>query len=284
MMPTVRGVIAASIAAGSIVKVTPSVSQKITVAPACVIIAEVLIQECAVVMTSSPGFTFRPFSASQMASVPLAQETQCFTAAALANSRSNRSTCGPRMNEDSLMTEAIAASISLLMVRYCSCRSAKGTGMITSLLPTQAAHRVSGIAAGFGNVLRHHRARPYNHIIHDPHRQNGGVGTDRHAVADHGLAPELLAAARRPAGRESIVDEHHTMAYETAFADGDEFADEGMRLYPRARTDHSSPLNLGEGTDETIVADLALIEVAGLDHFHARAEFDVADACLMQFG
>ena len=58
MMPTVRGVIAASIAAGSIVNVAPSVSQNTTVAPACVIIAEVLIQECAVVMTSSPGCTF----------------------------------------------------------------------------------------------------------------------------------------------------------------------------------------------------------------------------------
>ena len=55
MMPTVRGVIAASIAAGSIVKVVPSVSANTTVAPAWVIIADVLIHECAVVMTSSPG-------------------------------------------------------------------------------------------------------------------------------------------------------------------------------------------------------------------------------------
>ena len=58
MMPTVRGEIAASIAEGSMVKVEPSVSQNLTVAPACVIIAEVEIQECAVVITSSPGFTF----------------------------------------------------------------------------------------------------------------------------------------------------------------------------------------------------------------------------------
>ena len=58
MMPTVRGVIAASIAAGSMVKVAPSVSQNTGVAPAWVIIADVEIQECAVVITSSPGFTF----------------------------------------------------------------------------------------------------------------------------------------------------------------------------------------------------------------------------------
>ena len=55
MMPTVRGVMACSIAEGSMVNVLSSVSAKTTVAPASVIIADVLIQECAVVMISSPG-------------------------------------------------------------------------------------------------------------------------------------------------------------------------------------------------------------------------------------
>jgi hypothetical protein len=40
------------------VNVDPSVSQNTTVAPAWVIMAEVLIHECAVVITSSPDFTF----------------------------------------------------------------------------------------------------------------------------------------------------------------------------------------------------------------------------------
>src|SRR5262249_61260370 len=120
---------AATIVRVSLVNVAQSVSQNTTVAPAWVIIAEVLIQECAVVITSSPGFTFNAFSASQIASVPLAQETQCFTSAASANSRSNLSTCGPRMKEESRITEAIASSISPLMFWYCSCRSAKGTGI-----------------------------------------------------------------------------------------------------------------------------------------------------------
>src|SRR5450759_4377162 len=52
MMPTVRGVIAASIAPGSMVKVVPSVSQNTAVAPAWVIIADVLIHECAVITTA----------------------------------------------------------------------------------------------------------------------------------------------------------------------------------------------------------------------------------------
>ena len=57
MIPTVRGVILASISLGSILKVSLSVSQKITLPPACVIVSDVEIQECAVVMTSSPGLT-----------------------------------------------------------------------------------------------------------------------------------------------------------------------------------------------------------------------------------
>ena len=107
--------------------------------------AEVLIQECAVVMTSSPGIALSAFKASQIASVPLAQDTQCLTSAAAANSRSKRSTCCPRMKEESPITEAIASSISPLTVWYCRCRSANGTGMTTS----------SGSRAGDAPDFRH---------------------------------------------------------------------------------------------------------------------------------
>ena len=54
----IKGEIDGAIAAGSIVKVAPSVSAKTTLAPAWVIIADVDIHECAVVMASSPGATF----------------------------------------------------------------------------------------------------------------------------------------------------------------------------------------------------------------------------------
>ena len=64
------------------VKVVPSVSQNTGVAPAWVIIAEVEIQECAVLISSSPPFTLRAAMARYSASVPLAQETQCFSSAA----------------------------------------------------------------------------------------------------------------------------------------------------------------------------------------------------------
>ena len=48
---------------GSIVKVSSSVSQNTTRPPACVIVSDVEIQECAQVMTSSPGFKPSPLSA-----------------------------------------------------------------------------------------------------------------------------------------------------------------------------------------------------------------------------
>ena len=93
-----------------------------------------------------------------------------------------------------------------------------------------------------------------------------------------------LLAAGRPAGREGVVDEHHAMADEAVLADGHQLADEGMRLHARARADYRALLDFGEGADEAVVADAAAIEIAGLDHLHARAEGDVADAGLVQLG
>src|SRR6185436_10910961 len=87
MMPTVRDVIFASTLAGSMVKVTGSTSTNTTRPPAWVIIAEVEIHECAVVITSSPGFTPSALTAIMMASVPLAQDTQKRASAALAHAR-----------------------------------------------------------------------------------------------------------------------------------------------------------------------------------------------------
>src|SRR6201994_3517670 len=47
----------------------------------------------------------------------------------------------------------------------------------------------------------------------------------------------------------------------------------------RVRAPITAPLlDLGERTDKAVVADPALIEIAGLDHPHSRAERDVADA------
>ena len=95
---------------------------------------------------------------------------------------------------------------------------------------------------------------------------------------------QLSFPVRGGAGRKGVVDEHHAMADEAVFSDRHQFADEGMRLHARARADHGALLDFGERADEAIVADPAFIEIAGLHHLHARAEFDVADAHLLDVG
>ncbi|MGX1283756.1 hypothetical protein AB7M50_002881 [Bradyrhizobium elkanii] len=100
-------------------------------------------------------------------------------------------------------------------------------------------------------------------------------------VADHRLAPQLLASTCRAAGGERVVDEHHPVSDETILADGNELADEGMRLHPCARPDDDALLDFCEGADEAVVAELAAIEVAGLNDLDAFAEGDIAHAGLM---
>ena len=60
------------------------------------------------------------------ASVPFAQDMQCATPFFFENLLSNSFTSGPRINADFLITEDIASSNSLLMDRYCECKSTNG--------------------------------------------------------------------------------------------------------------------------------------------------------------
>ena len=78
-----------------------------------------------------------------------------------------------------------------------------------------------------------------------------------------------LSPARRAAGREGVVDEHHAMADEAVLADRHQFADEGMRLHAGARADRDALLDLGERPDEAVVADPAAVEIARLDDLDA---------------
>jgi len=54
-----------------------------------------------------------------------------------------------------------------------------------------------------------------------------------------------------------------------------------MRLHARSRTDYDAGLDLGERSDETVIGDLAAIEIAGLDQLDALTELDVAHAGLV---
>jgi hypothetical protein len=57
-------------------------------------------------------------------------------------------------------------------------------------------------------------------------------------------------------------------------ADCHQFANEGMRLHPRARADCDALLDLGKWADEAIVTDPAAVQIARLDNSYPRAEND----------
>src|SRR4029078_11704799 len=118
----------------------------------------------------------------------------------------------------SRITFATAPSISPLMFWYWSCRSANGTaiGSLSVWRPVFAlfrhleqARRIAGIGARRHDVLGYHRTRADDHIVGDPDRHDRGVGTDRDAIADRRLAPELFVSLCGTAGREGVIDEHH---------------------------------------------------------------------------
>ena len=54
-----------------------------------------------------------------------------------------------------------------------------------------------------------------------------------------------------------------------------------MRLHARAGTDHHALLDFRERPDKAVVADLAAVDIAGLDDLDPRAEIYVAHAGLM---
>ncbi|GCC41196.1 hypothetical protein chiPu_0025266, partial [Chiloscyllium punctatum] len=124
---------------------------------------------------------------------------------------------------------------------------------IALLARQQPARRIAGIRTWCRDVLGHDRSGADDDVVGNPDRHDRGVGADRHPVADHGLAPQLLASARRSAGGEGVVDEHHAVPDEAVLADGDELADEGVRLHAGARPDRHALLDFGEGPDEAVV-------------------------------
>ena len=62
------------------------------------------------------------------------------------------------------------------------------------------------------------------------------------------------------------------MRNEAVVTDGDEFADERMRLNPASSADGCSLLYLNERSDEGIVANVTAIQVCRLYDGHIRAE------------
>ena len=70
------------------------------------------------------------------------------------------------------------------------------------------------------------------------------------------------------------------MTDETILTDADEFADEGVRLHPRARTDHHALLYFRERSNKAVVADLAAVDIARHDDLYPLAEIGRCRECV----
>ena len=119
MRALVRGVIAASIFAGSMHFVFGSQSTNTAVAPAIQIASAVAKNVFGCVMTSSPGPMPIAISASQIASVPLPVPAACATPWNAASSCSNCLSIGPCTYSPLSSTRLMFASISAWMFLYC---------------------------------------------------------------------------------------------------------------------------------------------------------------------
>ena len=129
MIALVFGVTFSSIRSGSMLKVSGSISAKTGTAPSRAIEPAVAKKVNDGQTTSSPGPTPYAISVQSSASVPLLTPMACFVPQYAARSRSNRSTCGPRISACASHTSSIARRISWRRGRYCASRSSSLTFM-----------------------------------------------------------------------------------------------------------------------------------------------------------
>src|ERR1039458_3703919 len=181
------------------------------------------------------------------------------------------------------MTSAMAASISVLMVRYWAWRSTKGifTGVIRGSSIVVRAQRPGGIArviAGFGYVFGHHGPGADDDVITDPHGQNRRIGADGNMVANVSFLPKGFVSASRTALLEQIIDEHHPMRNHSVISDGYQFTNKGVRLNLAAFANLYPFLNFDERSNEATLADGAAIEIDRLSDFDVLTKQDINNA------
>src|SRR5690348_7138037 len=246
MMARVRGVRAASMAAGSMLNVSASMSTKTGVPPALWMVPAVAKNVNGVVMTSSPGFRSRALRGRSSASVPLAHPMPYFACERAATSTSSFPMAGPMMNCWASITSWTAASVSFFMVWYWATRSSIGTftrfsrgskwrlgiaegparlgilgatrgapgdtprygQALTALAhPAHAPGRYAHHQAVGRHIRRHHGARADEGVLAE-----GGAADDRGVRADRGAPPHpglpVLVLPGHVAPRVEHVGEH----------------------------------------------------------------------------
>src|SRR5438105_3091701 len=185
-MARVRGVMAASTAAGSILNVSGSMSTNTGVPPALWIVPAVAKNVKGVVMTSSPGPRSSALRGRSSASVPLAQAMPCVAPARRATAASRRGTAERVLAErDPAQNRGVGADGAPPF-------DARGSVLV---LARHVAPRVQHVGE--------HARRPAEHIV-----LQGHAFVDRHVVLD-------LDVVADPRARHH----HHVLAQIAPLAD-----------------------------------------------------------------
>ena len=113
-------------------------------------------------------------------------------------------------------------------------------------------------------------------MVADAYREERGVTANRYVIANSRRFPEFLVAASRPSSCVTVVDNHDAMRDGTVAADGHLFADKGVGLNARTRSDADSTLDFYERADEDIVSHNTIVQIDRFDHRYAVAELYVS--------
>src|SRR5213592_2338333 len=231
MMARVRGLMAASTAAGSRLKVPGSMSTNTGVPPALWIVPAVAKKVNAGAMTSSPGSRSSAMRGRSNASVPLAHAMPCVAPASWATAASSRGTAGPITNCCDSMTSWMAGRTSSLIARYCATRSRSGTFTLSasgtrdrssdavglSHRPQGAVRLFVGGAADGTRGLAGGDRQPFAALAHPSHaarrhahhqRVRRDVGRHDRAGADERVLAERDAAQDRGVGADGAAPLH----------------------------------------------------------------------------
>ena len=115
-------------------------------------------------------------------------------------------------------------------------------------------------------------------MVADVDRKDCGVASNGDMVADAGTSPKASVTLSRPAIAEGVINEHDAMANEAVVTNGDKLANKAVALDSCAFSYSDPLLYFAEGANETSSADLARVDVAGMDQGHFFAEVDISNA------
>ncbi len=136
---------------------------------------------------------------------------------------------------------------------------------------------VSTVDAGLTNVFSDHTACANDDIVANIDRQNRGIRANGNTIAYHSRFPLRLIASSRTTRRKQIVDEHGAVANEAIITNCHQFANKRMRLNTTAITYRDSFLDFYERPYETIVTNLAAVQITWLNNRYVLTKLDVSN-------